>query len=295
MTTADCRTCWVCSTANARPTVKYNDWTVYRCGECGFRFADGGQPLVYDEHYDEDYFGPLRQRDQMDKWSQIYAARLTWLKENAPAAVLLEAGAGASTFALNAVDHGFKVSVVDAAPWAVDFLSSHEGVSGQVADLNQCQLPPQTFGAIHCSHVLEHLNNPRGFLSQCYQSLQEGGLMYLSFPAYQDGVLAWRDRLHRAGLAHHPFNYGAPDHLSYFNTDCIRNTLVDIGFEVVRLRRMKFISLYDTVGRVKVSGLFRRTLGAAIKLTSPVSRRIGIHRDLEIIIRRPRRPAAQAA
>ena len=295
MTTSTNKSCWVCSGTDVQPTIRFNDWQVYRCDACGFRFAEDGKPLVYDEHYDEDYFAPLMQRDQMDKWSKIYAERLTYLQENAPAPVLLEAGAGASTFALNAVDFGFQVNVVDAAPWAVDFLTSHEGISGQVTDLNNCQLPTQTFGAIHCSHVLEHLSNPRGFLTQCYETLVDGGLMYLSFPAYEGRTLAWRDGLYRMGLANHPYNYQAPDHLSYFDAECIRKTLADIGFDVVSLRKIKFISLHDSVGRMNNSGLLRRVVGAATKLASPVTRRIGFHRDLEIIIQRPRRRAAQAA
>lgn len=279
--------CWTCSGSNVRKTIAYYDWQVYRCGDCNFRFADGGKSLIYAEHYDEDYFAPLMQRDQMEKWSKIYAERLTYLRKNAPVPVLLEAGAGASTFSLNAVDFGFQVKVVDAAPWAVEFLSSQKGISGQVTDLNNCELPTQKFGAIHCSHVLEHLSNPRGFLSQCYQTLVDGGVMYLSFPAYEGTTLAWRDGLYRLGLANHPYNYQAPDHLSYFDANCIRRTLVDIGFEIVQLRRIKFTSLYDSVERMNKSGVLRRAVSAATKLTSPVTRRIGFYRDLEIIIRRP--------
>lgn len=295
MTTSTTRICWVCSGMDAHPTVKFNDWQVYRCPDCGFGFAEDGRPLVYDEHYDEDYFAPLMKRDQMDKWSKIYADRLTFLKHNAPKPALLEAGAGASTFALNAVSCGFRVNVVDAAPWAVSFLTSHEGITGSVEDLNCCQLPSQAFGAVHCSHVLEHLSNPRGFLNQCFGSLVPGGFMYLSFPAYEGSTLACRDGLYRIGLANHPYNYQAPDHLSYFDAGCIRKTLVDIGFEIVRFRRIKFISLHDSVLRMNNSGLLRRMVYLAARLTKPVTRRVGFHRDLEIIIRRPELQSVRAA
>ena len=287
--------CWVCSSDRTQPTINYNDWTVWHCADCGFRFAEDGEPLVYEDHYDEDYFAPLMQRDQMDKWAGIYSERLTYLKEHAPGNSLLEAGAGASTFALNAVKYGFDVDVVDAAPWAVDFLARHEGVTGTVSDLNQCSLPPQKFGAIHCSHVLEHLSNPADFLSQCYNSLQSEGLMYLSFPAYEGKVLAWRDGLHRVGLANHPYNYQAPDHLSYFDARCIRNTLEGIGFEVVSLKRTKFISVRDTVERMDGSGVLRKAIRLAAAMSGPVTSRIGFHRDLEIIAKRPAERVAAAA
>lgn len=289
------KTCWVCFSSDTLPTIRYNDWQVWRCRACGFRFAEDGEPLVYEDHYDEDYFAPLMQRDQMDKWSKIYSERLAYLKENAPGSALLEAGAGASTFALNAVNYGFDVTVVDAAPWAVRFLAGHDGISGNVADLNQCELPGQKFGAIHCSHVLEHLSNPRRFLSQCYHTLQENGLMYLSFPAYEGNMLAWRDSLFRMGVANHPYNYQAPDHLSYFDASCIRTTLEDVGFEVVRLRRIKFISLQDSVERMDSSGILRKAVRIACAVASPLTRRIGFHRDLEIIARRPSRRLAAAA
>lgn len=293
MTESANRTCWVCNSSDTRWTLAYNDWQIYRCKDCGFRFAQDGQPLVYDEHYDADYFAPLMQRDQMQKWANTYAERLQYLQLHAPSKRLLEAGAGASTFALNAVSAGFQVNVVDAAPWAVDFLSSNEGISGQLTDLNQCELPPQTYGAIHCSHVLEHLSNPRRFLNQCFHTLQGGGLMYLSFPAYEGSVLRWRDSLYRLGLANHPYNYQAPDHLSYFDAACIRQTLESVGFEVVRLKRIKFVSAYDSVARMDRGGLLRKTVHLASSLMAPVTQRIGFHRDLEIIARRP--PAATSA
>ena len=295
MNTSAEKTCWVCTSRNARATIRFNDWQVYRCDDCGFRFAEDGQPLVYDEHYDEDYFVPFTQRDQTDKWSQIYAERLKYLQHNAPSSTLLEAGAGASVFALSAQSYGFTVNVVDAAPWAIRYLTSHPGVTGEVADLNSCTLPAGTYGAIHCAHVLEHLNNPRGFLEQCYQCLQDGGLMYLSFPAYEGRILGIKDWLYRLRMVNYPYNYMAPDHVSYFDADCIRRTVSDVGFEVVRLRRRKFISLYDSAERISTGGLVRRMLGAATSLSAPVTRRIGFHRDLELILKRPYRAAANAA
>lgn len=279
--------CKICNSKKLQKTIKYLDWNIYKCQECRFRFADDGKPLTINEHYDESYFKPLLKRDEMSKWAQIYSTRLSYLQENSPNNSLLEVGAGASTFAVTATDYGFEVDVVDGSPWAVEFLSAFDGIIGMVGDLNAHDFPLHKYGAIHCSHVLEHLSNPLGFLQSCLQSLAEGGLMYLSFPAYEENVLAVRDSLYKLGLANYPYNYQAPDHISYFDASCIRKTLLSAGFEVVSLRRTKFISLNDSLSRMEQSGRVRQSLSKISNSLGFVTNRVGFHRDLEIIARRP--------
>ncbi len=284
-------TCWICAASNVVPTVRYYDWQIRLCQNCGFRFATDGKPIVSDEHYDEDYFVPFVERDTKQKWADVYASRLGRLKELAPTSKLLEAGAGASVFSLNAVDYGFDVNVIDASPWAVDFLTSHDGVTGEVQDLNNSQLPIRSFGAIHCCHVLEHLTNPRGFLEQCLNCLEDNGVMYLSFPAYEPWILGLKDTLYRLGFTNHPYLYQAPDHVSYFDAKCIEKTLTDVGFEILQLKRRKFVSLYDKVNHIGNGGILRRCISSLVALGKPVTRLLGFRRDLEIIVRRPQKVA----
>lgn len=94
-----------------------------------------------EDHYDEMYFEPLIQRDEMDKWSRIYSQRLTYARQWAPNLELLEVDACASVFARLAADAGFDVDVVDSSPVAVKYLTAFDGVSGWVADLNVCEFP----------------------------------------------------------------------------------------------------------------------------------------------------------
>tara|TARA_R110002072_G_scaffold51202_1_gene137187 strand:- start:9161 stop:10042 length:882 start_codon:yes stop_codon:yes gene_type:complete len=279
--------CSICSSKKTRFTVPFNGWNIFRCDTCGFRFAEDGDPLKLDDHYDEEYFKPLMQRDTTDKWASIYSNRLALLKENAPNQQLLETGAGASTFAIDAVEFGFNVTVVDGAPWAVNHLASHEGITGAVADLNAGEFPIDTFGAIHCSHTLEHLSSPKRFLQGCLNALTPGGVLYLTFPVYEARMLFLKDSLYKIGVANHPYNYQAPDHVSYFSANCILKALQVLGYEITSSRRLKFMSLRDYLGRHGNGSTVRKVAVAAAKPFGLITGQLGFHRDIEIVARRP--------
>lgn len=281
------RKCQVCNSTNLIKKIDYQDWGIYKCRECGFRFAEGGEPIILKEHYDEMYFEPLIQRDEMDKWSRIYSERLDYAKQWAPNKKLLEVGAGASIFARVAADLGFEVDVVDGSPAAVKILTAYEGVSGWVADLNTCEFPENAYGVIHSSHVIEHLGDPAHFLRNCLRALSHKGLLFLSFPLYEGWILALRDNLYRMGLANHPYNYQAPDHISYFDARCIRSTLERVGFEIISLRRTKFISLNLAFSRMQQRSTSRKILSRLSNWLSFITDRIGFYRDVEIIARHP--------
>ncbi len=279
--------CKLCGSDAIRKKIDYFDWEIFRCKECGFRFAQGGEALEIDDHYDKNYFNSFITRDEMDKWAKIYASRLKSFIEYSPNRKLLEIGAGASKFAVLAVKKGFQVDVVDGSPWAVKFLKEHESVNGWVVNLNECDLPLKTYGAIHCSHLLEHLSNPLGLLEQSFSALVPGGIMHLSFPAYEKNILTIRDGLFKLGFANYPYNYQAPDHVSYFDRRCIRETLNKIGFELTSIRRTKFISIAYSFARMDGGSTHRKLIMRVSEMLSPITSRLGFHRDLEIIARRP--------
>lgn len=279
--------CPVCNLTNVRNKIDYLDWRVFKCSDCGFRFADGGTPVVLDEHYDEIYFEPLIQRDEMENWSRRYRKRLDYAEQWAPNKKLLEVGAGASIFAKVAADRGFDVNVVDGSSAAVKILSAYDGVSGWVEDLNTCEFPKNTYGVIHSSHVIEHLGDPVHFLENCLCALTKGGVLILSFPVYEGRILAVRDSLYMMGLTNHPYNYQAPDHVSYFDVNCIRKTLEKVGFEVVSLRRTKFVSLNLALGRMQQNSLPRKALSRFSNWLRLITDKIGFYRDVEIVAKHP--------
>jgi SAM-dependent methyltransferase len=69
----------------------------------------------------------------------------------------------------------------DAVP---DNFRLHGRVPFFAANLNE-SLPPETRGCFDClvaTELIEHLENPRHFLRQCFSALRPGGLLLLSTP-----------------------------------------------------------------------------------------------------------------
>lgn len=138
---------------------------------------------------------------------------------------ILEIGCGGCLVLAKLADLGHSVTGVDPSPIAAtaakamglsvvcDYFSNVEG-------LNE-------FDLVYHADVLEHMENPVEFLKECRSSLKEGGWVLVSVPDCTESI-----DLGDVSMALH-------QHLSYFTTRSLRETLVRSGFsdvEVVRAR-----------------------------------------------------------
>lgn len=278
--------CPVCKLTDTRPTIDYFGWKVMRCRNCEFRFATGGMPIELQAHYDEDYFLPMIERDNSTKWQNIYHKKLELAQGFSPGRKLLEVGPGAGGFAVPAAAAGYAVFVVDGSQAAIDRLE-RVGIEGKVADLNSISLPVNHYDVVNSSHVVEHLSAPSDLLEAVFETLKPGGVLLLSFPAYEAWLLNARDFLYRIGLANHPYNYQAPDHVSYFSKRCIVQVLRSRGYAIHEVSRTKFISLSDVIERLDASSPFRQFVCRVGGYLRFLFGRIGFHRDLDIVAIKP--------
>ena len=95
-------------------------------------------------------------------------------------------------------------------------------------DITQLELEAQTFDAVYCSHVLEHIPDDRRALHEIYRVLSPGGWAILqvpmsSEPTYEDPAITSPDeRKHHFGQHNHVRLYG-PDY---------KDRLEEVGFQV---------------------------------------------------------------
>lgn len=100
------------------------------------------------------------------------------------------------------------------------------GLQVMSADLNS-KLPfaSESFLAILCSHVLEHVDAPIELLRECNRILPLGGMLVLGLPIENSAVNRLRG---------HKYFYHHPGHLYSFTLENIDILLRKSGFEIVR-------------------------------------------------------------
>lgn len=105
--------------------------------------------------------------------SELYS----WLKRylNDEPAKILDYGGGNGRLMSAFVDAGHECAVVD---YVEDTLPSIKRIGSNVNDIPETLL----FDIIICSHVLEHLQNPRDILKQLSIHLKEKGILYGEVP-----------------------------------------------------------------------------------------------------------------
>lgn len=100
------------------------------------------------------------------------------------------------------------------------------GLRVMAADLNrELPLPSESFPAILCSHVLEHMDAPINLLRGCHRILQPEGLLVLGLPI-ETSLVNW--------VRGEKYFYHHPGHLYSFSLKNIDVLLKKTGYEIIR-------------------------------------------------------------
>jgi SAM-dependent methyltransferase len=96
---------------------------------------------------------------------------------------VLDAGAGEGYGAAMLAEGATSVVGVDLEPEVVEYAAArYPAVRFQTADLTVLPFPGQSFDAVVSFQVIEHLQRPREFVSECARVLRPGGVLVLSTP-----------------------------------------------------------------------------------------------------------------
>lgn len=196
-------------------------------------------------------------------------------------------------FAPLAKEMGWEAWVIDGSAYAVDILTSRYGLRGAPADLNAPDAIPSALGldcsfdVINSFHVIEHLKTPKQYLVGCRNALVTGGVLRLGLPFYPRRRIFVHELAYRMKIAHHPFNFGLPDHVSYFDERTICALLQEVGFDVLEVARGGYVSWENVIDKASESGNWlRRMLRSTSLALGPALKRVGIYRHLDILARK---------
>jgi SAM-dependent methyltransferase len=216
--------CPACSQSPIRPALEtYHSASLYECPRCDLHFWHPA--AMPDAGWHEQTY---HTRDQtvlpLEPGHRFFLSDPKAPKNGR----LLDLGCGVGNFLAAARDSGFEVAGVELNPNAVRFARETYGLR-EIFAMRPKEFraanPDKTFDVVTFFEVLEHQDDPRGFLKVAHESLAGGGYISLSVPnrtRWQKGV--------------ETLDY-PPNHLTRWSPLSLRNFLERNGFEVLSMKQ----------------------------------------------------------
>lgn len=159
-------------------------------------------------------------------WREVLDARYRHLRgPESGADRLLDVGSGNGDFLLRAQRLGWKAEGVDFDPKAVAAAQAR-GVKAQIGSIDSYAHVRDTFDVVTCSHVIEHVYEPRHLLAAMHRVLKPGGRLWIETPNIRSVGHAVFGRSWR-GLE-------APRHLTIFSHHSLVRMVEEAGFTITQ-------------------------------------------------------------
>ncbi|HWG40671.1 MAG TPA: class I SAM-dependent methyltransferase [Candidatus Acidoferrales bacterium] len=247
------------------------DFNFCRCDSCGYVF-DSPRPSF------AEISAFYSQAGKYDTWlkeersrDRLWTRRLKKLLESGAKGRLLDIGTGYGQFLHHAQPFFSGVTGTEVSASAIAIAKEKYGLlllAGQVEDLD---LPAESFDIITLFHVLEHVPDPSKLVHRCHALLRAQGTLVIAVP---NDVLAWTSKIKKIGKQFGLKRYqqfsaklgisragSSPEiHLSHFTPSVLRRLLENSGlhdieesldpYYVSRGIRLFLDSAYYTVHRV---------------------------------------------
>jgi len=244
--------CPVCSSNNIRAFISAKDHTVSResfvvmaCGDCTHLFTQDIPTAKHIGKYyaSEDYISHSDTREGLV--NRLYHAvrkRTLNAKKNLVqnatgkrSGRIVDIGCGTGAFLSTMKHAGWSITGIEPDETARSKAASLYGVSALPAE-EFYNLPAGNFDAITLWHVLEHVHDLHGYISQLKNMLSAGGRLFIAVPNYT----AYDAKHYGSFWA----AYDVPRHLYHFSPQSMRRLLQEHGLAVEKIKPMWFDSFY---------------------------------------------------
>lgn len=224
--------CPFCAADDGRPFFRGADFTYVRCRRCGLVYQN---PRYTFRHLRSSVYGAKYFRYELRNEENFFRLMLLNLRDAAvrsrtedwppPRKRFLDVGCATGRLLAHMRDAGWEVTGVDLCAESCRYGRRTYGVRILNTTLEAARFATSSFGFVHMSHVIEHLPDPMGSLTEVFRILMPGGLFLCVTPdcsGFQARLLRSRWR-----SAHR-------DHLTLFTRKTLRRALERTGFEVLR-------------------------------------------------------------
>jgi SAM-dependent methyltransferase len=219
------------------------EFDVVRCAKCGLvRLDPHPDPRELREYYPDNYwFAP--DESTASRMEEAYRRLVLRdhvnfvqrsLRDSSAQGPLLDVGCGGGLFLGMMRERGFRVLGLDFSREAAGITWRRHQVPSACALLENAPFRAGTMAGVTMFHVLEHVYDPRAYLSTAHRLLAPDGRLVVQVP----NAACWQFRL--LGRAWNGVD--VPRHLFDFRDRDVDMLMASCGFEVVR---RKYFSLRD--------------------------------------------------
>jgi ubiquinone/menaquinone biosynthesis C-methylase UbiE len=173
-----------------------SDFNFCRCDSCGYVF-DSPRPSF------TEISAFYSQAGKYDAWlkeerarDMLWKRRLKKLLQSGAKGSLLDIGTGYGQFLHRAQSFFSEVLGTEVSESAVALAKEKYGLNLLAGQVEQMDLPPQSFDTITLFHVLEHVPDPCLLINCCHALLRPQGVLIIAVP---NDVLAWTSKLKKIG------------------------------------------------------------------------------------------------
>lgn len=137
---------------------------------------------------------------------------------------LLEVGASAGQFLWHIKDRVREVNAIELDTACRAFLEKELGIDADDSYLERSRFKDNTYDVVCAFQVMEHVEDPRAFLSSLRTATRRGGTIFVEVPNLHDPLLSvWNVPTYQTFYYHSA-------HLHYFSATSLRKVAQDVGF-----------------------------------------------------------------
>ncbi|MFQ5847665.1 MAG: class I SAM-dependent methyltransferase [Candidatus Methylomirabilales bacterium] len=235
-------------------------YRVVRCEQCTLVYVDPlpGQRRL-EEHYDESYYHEWIST-QKEEREILWRNRLPEVLRHKKTGRLLDIGCGEGTFIKLAKEAGFEVFGTELSRYAGRRARELYEVPVFVGNVIEAGFPAEYFDVVTLYHVIEHVDDPRRYLSEAYRILKTDGLLIVACPNVESYVFNLAYRCFKRRPVHLFSQHDKEIHLYHFSSRTLSMLLERVGFTVISVGPDDFpVDLRKRVVEWLARGLYQVT------------------------------------
>jgi SAM-dependent methyltransferase len=231
-----------------------------RCPTCSLVWLqDPPRPEDMGQHYGPDYDRSVAAAgDYPERW----IPRRDVLLQHKPSGALLDLGCSSGGFLDAIKGPAWKLYGIEMSESVARRAEKRTGAQIFVGDILDAPYAPESFDAITCFHVFEHLYQPREVLAKVAQWLKPGGVFYAMMP-----------NIHSAGVrifGSYWYGLELPRHLYFFSPKSLTTLGRSVGLEPLSVTTDREVFIETSTGyyvdeKLRAIGIHRTPLAVTPK------------------------------